>query len=97
MDTRREKERLKQGDTIQEWSSRLNKDRVLEWHWRDGEVLAVVDKPCRGKYAPKWVALIQWHDGNYVTGWSAMPQHEWIHKSAMLRRKPMSAKRKLGA
>lgn len=91
MDERRT-DHLKQGDVIQEWRARAGKDHSLEWYWLDGEVLAVATKPCGGKYPPAWVALIQWHDGNYVNGWSALTQTDWIHKSVILRRMPTVTK-----
>lgn len=83
---------LKQGDAIQEWKAHVGKDYRVEWYWHNGDVLSVVDKPCGGDGAPAWVALIQWHDGNYVKGWSALTQTDWIHKSVMLRRKPTVTK-----
>jgi hypothetical protein len=83
----READHLKPGDAIQQWETRIGDDRRVSWYWQDGDVLAVVDKPCGGEGAPAWVALIQWCDGDNVTGWDAIPQHEWIHRSVLLRRK----------
>lgn len=83
----RQNDHLKTGDAIQEWSIRLDKDGMVERYWLNGDVLSVVEKPCGGDMAPDWVALVQWHEGGEVKRWTALPQHDWIAKSIMLRRK----------
>lgn len=74
---------LKVGDKIQKWVSVLAENRRVTWRWRDGDVLSVAQAPCENI---RWVALVQWHDGGNVKGWTALPQHEWT--SPLLRWKP---------
>jgi hypothetical protein len=81
----RESDHLKAGDIIQQWAVK-NVGGQVKWRWIDGNVLAVVEKPCGGDGAPAWVALIQWRENNEVKGWGAIPEHEWIDR-VTLRRK----------
>jgi hypothetical protein len=83
IEAERENDRLKAGDVIQKWIPHQDKTYRVEWRWRDGDVLAVVEKPYSNM---PWVALIQWRDGNEVKGWDALTQVQWT--SVMFRRKP---------
>lgn len=90
IEAEREHDHLKAGDIIQQWSPK-RVDDMVKFRWIDGEVLAVVEKPCGGDGAPAWVALIQWCEGDEVKGWSALPQYEWIYRPTHLRRKQITA------
>lgn len=79
----RDADDLKQGDVIQQWIHVRDAQYRVTWQWRDGDVLSIVEAPCENV---RWVALIQWHDGENVKGWSALAQYEW--RSVLVRRKP---------
>lgn len=83
IEAEREHDDVKVGDVIQQWTHVQNPKHRVSWVWRDGTVLALVPNPCKNV---RWVALVQWHDGDVVKYWTALPQHQWV--SVQLRRKP---------
>ena len=87
--TSRQNEMLAAGDVIQAWRFRKIKEKRTreirgEYRWIDGDVLAVVETPCKGV---DWVAMIQWREGNEVIEWDAIPSHSW-RATSCYRRKP---------